>query len=115
MVGGDPGPPGEVLGGGHCLGGGILEREWLQILQDQNRILGWAVEATDYDHWTLNTILGLVVSCMSAAAWPPSLAPEVPTVLQQATTWAREEVLCYLPFTKAPGPPSLGALVGGTY
>ncbi|KYO47538.1 hypothetical protein Y1Q_0019662 [Alligator mississippiensis] len=50
-----------------------LEQKPLQVMWTQNNILGWAMEAMDDDCQTLDTVLGLAVSCMPTTALPPAL------------------------------------------
>ncbi|KYO23714.1 hypothetical protein Y1Q_0002337 [Alligator mississippiensis] len=68
------------------------EQECLQMLQAQYNILVQATEPMDNDHWTLDTILGLAVSCMLTTSWPLVLALQgpckPPAAPQEASTWA---------------------------
>lgn len=62
----------------------FLALEWIQVLQDQNTILDRARQATYNDCWILDTLLGLAVSFMPTAAWPPFLALLAPWQLHTA-------------------------------
>lgn len=50
-----------------------LELELLQVLKEQNVMMGQAMQATKDNHLVLATILGLAVLFIPAAAQPPSL------------------------------------------
>ncbi|KYO40035.1 hypothetical protein Y1Q_0006569 [Alligator mississippiensis] len=64
---------------------------WAQLLalecsQQQNAILAWAVQATDNNHWMLNTILALPITFGPPTGRPLILAlpaPQQPPATQQ--------------------------------
>lgn len=68
-----------------------LEWEHIKLIWQQVVIQAQVVEATDTDHQTLDTLLGLAVMSMPLSARPPSMALQGPWVLaaalQQALTW----------------------------
>lgn len=72
---------------------------------EQDYILRCAFQATEDDHWTLETNLGLIVLFVRTAPWLLALqAPWQPsTTEQQAPTWAWEDVLHYLLLAENPG------------
>lgn len=53
-----------------------LEWEQLDLLRQQGPKQAQTVDIVDNDHWTLDTVLGLVVMCMPLTAQPLSLAPQ---------------------------------------
>lgn len=48
--------------------GAIGSSGLIQVLQEQNAILGWEVQAVDDDLWVLDTILDLAVIFIPPAA-----------------------------------------------
>lgn len=51
-----------------------LEKELLQLLQEQMATNQWAVEAMEDERQALDTILGLLVACLFPSACPLSQA-----------------------------------------
>ncbi|KYO39233.1 hypothetical protein Y1Q_0004862 [Alligator mississippiensis] len=55
-----------------------LEHKWLDLLMEQNDMLGWTVQVMDDGHWVLDTILALAVTFLLPMAQPPTLALPAP-------------------------------------
>ncbi|KYO33860.1 hypothetical protein Y1Q_0024489 [Alligator mississippiensis] len=73
-----------------------LEQKQIDLVRQQVAIQAQAVEATNDNCQILDTLLGLVVMCASPTAPSLSMTPQgplyLPNTLQQAPTWAWEEV-----------------------